>query len=125
MWYGKVAIILTIFSFFTLFFMYYVNTYYNNTAIAANWNLSAVQHLVHLFADLTQLNAGQDPNPALIFGDFLVGSTVLFSVLSGGGVTTIMQGIPFFNNDMLMLVQIIYGSSCGLLWVYVIANRSL
>lgn len=125
MWYGKVAIILTLFSFFTLFFMYYVNTYYGSAAIATNWNLTGVQHLVNLFSDLTQLNAGQDPNPALIFGDFLVGSTVLFSVLSGGGVTTIMQGIPFFNNDMLMLVQIIYGSSCGLLWVYVIANRSL
>lgn len=125
MWYGKVALIMVLFSFATLFMMFYVNTYFNNAAISANWNLAAVQNLATTFHTLTNLNAGQNPNPALIFGDFLVGATVLFSILSGGGVTTILQGIPFFDGNMLFLVQILYGSSCGVLWVYVIANRSL
>lgn len=125
MWYGKVALILVLFSFATLFMMFYVNTYFNNAAIASNWNLTAVKNLATTFSALTNLNAGQSPNPALLFGDFLVGATVLFSVLSGGGVTTILQGVPFFDGNMLLLVQILYGSACGILWVYVIANRSL
>lgn len=125
MWYGKVAIIMVLFSFATLFMMYYINTVFNVAAISSNWNLTKVQQLVTSFSTLTNLNAGQNPNPSLIFGDFLVGATVLFSVLSGGGVTTILQGIPFFDSNIQAFVQIIYGSSCGLLWIYVIANRSL
>lgn len=118
---------MTLFSFATLFGMYEISTLYPTSDMAAksNWNLTAVRSLVSTFSTLTNINAGQNPNPALIFGDFLVGATVLFSVLSGGGVTTILQGVPFFDGNILMLVQILYGSSCGILWVYVIANRSL
>src|SRR5690242_5130482 len=123
MWYGKVALIMVLFSFATLFIMYYVNTYYNNPNISANWNVAKVRELVGNFTSLQNLNAGQNPNPALIFGDFLVGATVLFSVLTGGGVTTILSGFPWFDTNLQYIVQIIYGSSCGLLWVYVIANR--
>ncbi len=125
MWYGKLAIILVLFSFATLFMMYYVNLAFNNAAISANWNLVGVEKLVTSFSTLSNLNAGQNPNPALIFGDFLVGATVLFSILSGGGVTTILQGVPFFDSNIQALVQILYGSACGALWVYVIANRSI
>jgi hypothetical protein len=127
MWYGKCAIIMTIFSFASLFSMYFISTLEPTSDMASNpnWNLAQVQKLATSLSALTNLNAGQSPNPALLFGDFLVGATVLFSVLSGGGVTTILQGIPGFSITMLYLVQIVYGSSCALLWVYVISNRSL
>lgn len=125
MWYGKVAIIMFLFSFATTFGMYYVNTLYNQSAISANWGLTQVQTLASSWHSLQNVNGGQNPNPALIFGDFLVGATVLFNTLAGGGVTAVLQGIPGIDISVIYLVQIIYGSSSILLWVYVVANRSL
>lgn len=125
MWYGKVAIVLFLLSFCLTFGMYYINTLYNQPAISANWGLSQVQSLANSWSSVSNVNNGQNPNPALIFGDFITGLTVLLNTLAGGGVTTVLQGIPGIDNSIILLVQIIYGSSSILLWVYVVSNRSL
>lgn len=118
---------MVLFSFASLFGLYYMSILFPSSDLATknNWNLAAVQKLSSSMAVLTNLNGGQNPNPALVFGDFLVGATVLFSVLSGGGVTTLFMAVPNFDANMGYLVQIMYGSACAVLWVYVIANRSL
>lgn len=125
MWYGKVAIVMFIFSFALTFGMYYINTLYNQPAISANWGLSQIQSLASSWSSVSNVNGGQDPNPALIFGDFITGITVLLNTLAGGGVTTVLQGIPGVDSSVILLVQIMYGSASILLWVYVVANRSL
>ena len=125
MWYGKVAIVMFLFSFSLTFGMYYISTLYNPSNILNNWGLTQVQTLANSWSSLTNVNGGQNPNPALVFGDFLTGATVLFNTLAGGGVTAVLQGIPGIDNSILLLVQIIYGSSSILLWIYVIAFRSL
>ena len=125
MWYGKIAIILFLFSFSLTFGMYYINLMYNQSAISHNWGLSQVQALASSFSSVSNQNGGQNPNPALIFGDFIIGLTVLFNTLAGGGVTTVLQGIPGVDSSVTLLVQIIYGSASIILWVYVAANRSI
>ena len=84
-----------------------------------------MQTLASSWSSVSNQNGGQNPNPALIFGDFITGLTVLLNTLAGGGVTTILQGIPGVDSSVILLVQIMYGSASILLWVYVVANRSL
>ena len=125
MWYGKLSIIMFLFSFSLLFGLYYINTLYNVQAISQNWGLAQVQKLATSWSSVSNLNGGNSPNPALIFGDFIVGLTVLLNILAGGGVTTILQGIPGVDNSVLLLVQILYGSSTVMLWIYIVAFRSV
>ena len=125
MWYGKLSIIMFLLSFSLLFGMYYINTLYNVPAISQNWGLAQVQKLATSWSSVSNLNGGNSPNPALIFGDFIVGLTVLLNILAGGGVTTILQGIPGVDNSVFLLVQILYGSSTVMLWIYVVAFRSV
>lgn len=115
-----------LFSTAVLFGMYYANTFFQNPTISANWNYSAVNNTATSLNSLSHLNNGQDPNPALVFGDFLIGVTVLFAVLiSGGGITGILAAIPGVDLSVIALVQILYGSSSALLWVYIISFRSV
>ena len=126
---------MTIFSFSVTFGMYYMSTLgntYNPNGILNNWTAQQVKAMAGNYSSISNLNNGQDPNPALIFGDFITGLTVLLNALSivgnaalGGGLASILQGIPGFSQNEIFILQIIYGSSEALLWVYVVANRSL
>lgn len=96
------------------------------------WTQQHIQVLAQNYSSISYLNNGQLPNAALIFGDFIVGLTVLLNALAlagnsvlGGGLASVLQGIPGIDQNITWLVQIIYGSSEVLLWVYVVANRSL
>lgn len=122
-----------IFSFATTFGMYYINEIYNQPAITHNWGLSRVQALVNSTSSLQNLNGGQSPNPALVFGDFLIGVTVLFNLLgtiavagfAGGGLAAVLSGFPGFSIEMQWITMIIYGSSSACLWIYIISFRSV
>lgn len=127
MWYGKLAIIMTIFAFAIAFSMYFVSLSFptSDAATQASWNSTRISSIQTSLSTLQNMNAGQNPNPALLFGDFLVGATVLFNILSLADITHMLTSFPFWNANMNLAVQIIYGSACGALWVYIIANRSI
>lgn len=133
MWYGKIAIIMTIFSFAVTFGMYEMSTIVTPPAGASNnWTQKMVQNLAGNYSSVSNFNNGQSPNAALIFGDFITGLTVLLNAIAivgnaalGGGPASILQGIPGIDQNFTWLIQIIYGSSEVLLWIYVVSNRSL
>ena len=134
MWYGKVAIIMTVFSIAVSIGMYQMILLYPNAITSPNiaWTQSHLQAMAGNYSSISNLNGGQDPNPALIFGDFIVGITVLLNAIAvagnaifGGGLASILQGIPGFDQTQVFIVQILYGSSEAFLWIYVVANRSL
>ena len=136
MWYGKIAIIMTIFSLSISWAAFEVISLYPNTNIATSpnvaWTQTHVQAMAGNYSSIVNLNNGQTPNPALIFGDFITGLTVLLNAIQiagnaalGGGLSSVLQGIPGIDQNITWLVQIIYGSSEVFLWVYVVANRSL
>lgn len=132
MWLGKVAIIMFIFNFCVLYGMYFGNQIWNNPNISSNWNEQLVNQTSVKLGSLTNLNNGKSPDPELVFGDFLIGVTVAFNVLAsvasafvGGGLASMLLGIPGFNISMSYIVQIIYGASSALLWVYIVSFRSL
>ena len=123
---------MTIFSFAITFGLYEISTLYPNSGIANNWTQTMVQNMATSYSSVSNFNNGTNPNPALIFGDFIVGLTVLLNAIAivgnaalGGGPASILQGIPGIDQNFTWLVQIIYGSSEVLLWVYVVSNRSL
>lgn len=122
MWLGKVAIICYVFSLFVLFFGYYLNTIFQDPVLTANTNITynALNTLAASFA----LN--QQINTSLIFGDFIAGLTVLFGILTGGPITELMTlGIPFMDGSIQLLFRIVFALSSVLLWIYIVANRSV
>ena len=125
MWYGKIAIILFLFSGALQFSMYFVNTVFANTAIDNNYSYTIVSGFSANYSQISHFTGGRDPNPLLYFGDFLIGLTVLFNILTGASIITILNSLPGFGIPMQLLVQILYGTSSAVLWVYVVANRSI
>lgn len=122
MWLGKIAIIMYVFSLFTLFFGYYLNQIFQDPILTANTNITynALTTLASSFALNQQINS------ALIFGDFIAGVTVLFGILTGGPVTELMTlGIPFLDGSIQLLFRLIFALSDVLLWIYIVANRSV
>lgn len=134
MWYGKIAIIMTLFSIGVSIGMYQVTTLYPNVINSPNvaWTQQHIKDMAGNYTSISNLNNGQNPNPALIFGDFIVGLTVVLNAIAvagnavfGGGPSSVLQGFPQIDITTTWLIQIIYGLSLGLLWVYIAANRSL
>lgn len=133
MWYGKLALIMTIFSCALSWGLYEMSTVI--TAPSGGniaWQQAHIQAMASNYSSISNLNNGQDPNPALIFGDFITGVTVLLNAIAvagnsvlGGGLSSVLQGIPGIDQNITWVVQIIYGSSEVLLWIYVVSNRSL
>lgn len=119
--------IMIIFSFAVTFSMYFVSLAFpgSDEASQAEWNASRISSLRTGLSDLQNLNNNTNPNPALLFGDFLVGVKVLFNMFTLGDITNLLTNFPFWNDNMNILIQIMYGSACVVLWVYVVANRSL
>lgn len=132
MWYGKIAIIMTIFSISLSWAMYEIGTIYPISNPNTAWTQAHITAMAGNYSAIQNLNGGNSPNPALIFGDFISGLTVLLNALTiagnaalGGGLASVLQGIPGIDNNITLLVQVIYGSSEVLLWVYIVAFRSV
>ena len=125
MWYGKIAIIMFLFSVGMLFAGYYLNTIFNNANLNANTNVS--YNAINTLANSFHLNQGV--NSSLIFGDFIAALTVLFDpttgILFGGTITSAFSLVPYIDFSLQLLIRIIWASSQVFLWLYVVANRSL
>ena len=114
-----------VFSLSLSFGMYYINLQYNSTFVPAYFGLAQVQGLVANFTGVNQQTGGSSPNAALLFGDFLIAATVVFNSLLGGGIVAVLSAVPNVDISVIYLIQIIYGTSSIMLWVYIISNRSI
>lgn len=112
--------------------MYEIGTLYPLPSNNDAWTESHIKAMVGNYSSISNLNGGNSPSPALIFGDFITGLTVLLNALLlagnsvlGGGLSSVLHGIPGIDYNISLLVQVVYGSAETLLWIYVVANRSL
>ena len=121
MWAGKVAIIMYLFSIGCLFGGYYANQVFNNTTLNNNQALTynSLQTLAGSF------NLNQQINTNLIFGDFIAGLTVLFSIVTGTTIASAFSVFPFVGAAEMLLIQITFALSSALLWIYIVSNRSV
>lgn len=121
MWLGKIPWIMYIFSVFIMFFGYYTNQVFNNSAIASN--SSYTYNALHTLASSYTISQGI--NTSLIFGDFLAGLTVVFGILTGNTISSALAGAPYISGDILLLIQIIFSLSSVALWVFIVAFRDM
>lgn len=124
MWAGKIAIILYMFSISVLFFGYYLNTYFNNPNITNTQYFGGNPYnALNTLANSYHIN--QQINTSLIFGDFIAALTVLFGILTGSTISGMTTMLPFVDTSIQLLVQIVFSLSSVLLWIYIVANRSV
>ena len=125
MWAGKIAIILYLFSVSVLFFGYYLNTYFNNPNIT-NTQYFGGNPYSAMSTLASSYHINQQINTSLIFGDFIAALTVIFGILTGSTISGMLSLLPWgTDTGISLLVQIVFSFSSVLLWVYIVANRSV
>ena len=118
MWFGKIAIILYVFSVATLFAGYWVNQIFQNPSLNS-LTYSAIEAL----STKNEIDPGI--NIDLVFGDFIAGLTVVFGILTGDTIASAFSIFPFVDTAVMLLIRIIFTLASAMLWVYIVANRSL
>ena len=61
----------------------------------------------------------------LIFGDFVSGVRVLFSIMTGGTITDALSGLPHFDFVWILIVRVLFTLGSSFLWIYLITGRSI
>lgn len=129
---GNVAIMMYLFSIGMVFFGYYVNELFPTATLSAastNMTGSKTQTFTsQTLQDLTnnyQATLQQQPNPLLIFGDFISGIKILFSVLTGVAIgdALITSGIPFVDFHVQVLIALVFSVSSFFLWLHILTGR--
>ncbi|QDI74083.1 hypothetical protein [Nitrosopumilus spindle-shaped virus] len=118
MWFGKIAIIMYIFSTALLFSGYYLDIVFNED----NFNNATYAALDAL---ANKNNIDQTLSADLIFGDFIAGVKVLFGIVTGDTLTDAFHLLPNFSAEWDLLIRLIFTLSSALLWVFVVTGRSL
>lgn len=129
MWYGKVAIILYLFSLAIVFMTFYLNTnIFNDASITNGMTYQSLQALTNS----TYSFANQQVDAALIFGDFVHVFQFIAALFTGGifaqsfGSTGIMVQSGFAYDAYLELfTTLMFDSATVFLVLYIISNRSL
>ena len=125
MWFGKLAVVMFIFSFATLFSTYYLNQVFNDPGINQSTTYKSLHDLVGSF------NPNISPNSTLIFGDFISAFNLLTNLMSGGvfgevfGGSGVMVSSGFFDSSLQLLMALMFDSSCLFFILYIISNRSI
>lgn len=118
MWFGKVAIIMYLFSISLLFTGYYLDEVFQQD-----------QFTGASFAALDEIAGKNTVNESisseLIFGDFIAGAKVLFGVVTAEPITQAFHLLPGFNAEWDLLVRLIFSLSSIFLWIYIITGRSI
>ena len=122
MWYGKVCVILFIFSFSLLFGGYYANTIFHYSVLNP-LTRDSIQSIINSFTISPQINS------AFIFGDFVSAFNILESLFSGSIFTTSLNLIAgnsgFVDVSVKILMMLIWNSACLFFILYIISNRSI
>lgn len=122
MWYGKISIILFVFSIATLFMTYYVNQIFNDPFLSNSATYSSLSSIMGTFKFNQQINTN------LIFGDFISVFQLLGSLMSGSIFTsslTIIQSSGFADLSVGLLMGILFDSATLFLLLYIVSNRSV
>lgn len=122
MWYGKISIILFVFSIGILFSSYYLNQIFQDPVISSSATYTSLQTIMGSFAFNQQVNTG------LIFGDFISAFTLIGSLMSGSIFTdslTLVQNSGFADASVGLLMGIMFDSATLFLLIYIISNRSI
>ncbi len=129
---GNVAIMMYLFSIGMVFFGYYVNELFPTTTLTeATTNMTGTK--THTFTSETldglknnyQATIQQQPNPLLIFGDFITGLKIIFSIVSGIAIgdALVTSGIPFVDFHVQVLIALIFSVSSFFLWLHILTGR--
>lgn len=127
MWYGKLAIILFMFSVSLLFSSYFINQVFNDPFITNSVTNQSLKTLAGTFQFNQQIDA------QFIFGDFNAVKNVIFALMTGGGAFTqafgdhgITHGLEYSASDFVsILMGLLFNSSVVFLILYIVSNRSL
>lgn len=122
MWYGKISIILFVFSLGILFSSYYLNQVFNDPVISSSATYTSLQSIMGTFTFNQQINT------SLIFGDFLSVFQLLGSLMSGSVFTsslTIIQNSGFADLSVGLLMGLLFDSATLFLLLYIVSNRSI
>ena len=122
MWYGKISIILFVFSLGILFSSYYLNQIFNDPVLSSSATYTSLNTIMGTFSFNQQINTN------LIFGDFLSAFTLLGSLMSGSVFTTsltIIQSSGFADLSVGLLMGLLFDSASLFLLLYIVSNRSI
>lgn len=118
MWFGKIAIIMYLFSVSLLFSGYFIDQAYGLNLFTGITFDS--------LDDLASKNAvDEEISIDLVFGDFVAGVRVVFGIVTGDTIAQAFALIPSFNETFMLLVRIIFSLSSAMLWVFIVTGRSL
>ena len=118
MWFGKIAIIMYLFSCGLLFSGYFIDQAYGQD-LFGDATFEALDTL------LNKNQVDQEVSAELIFGDFIAGARVVFGIITGDTIAQAFNLIPSFDEIWMLLVRLLFTLSSALLWVFVIVGRSL
>lgn len=118
MWLGKISIILYLFSVGVLFGGYYIDT-------ALGENLFQGSSYDSLIAIANRNDINESISAELIYGDFIAGVRVLFSIMTGETITDAMSSLPHFDASWLLILRVLFTLGSSFLWIYLITGRSI
>lgn len=126
MWYGKLSIIIYVFSLALLFGGYYANQVFNDPSLSTpNTTYSYLSSLMN-----SKYRFSQSPNAALILGDFITTFQLIGSLMSGDLLSqsqTMLQGSGFggYGEAVMLLQGLLFDSATFFLLLYIISFRSI
>jgi len=128
MWYGKISIILYVFSLAILFSTYFFNQIFNDPALSASVSEKGLEGLMK-----TTYSFNQTVNTSFLFGDFYNTYLVLEGLFTGGifqqvfseGGVLDQSGLTVANIYLQILMGLLFDSATVFFILYIISNRSI
>lgn len=124
MWYGKISIILYVFSLAMLFGSYYINQIFNDPVVSQSATYTSLQTIMGTFGT----PSASSINVSLIFGDFMSVFTLIASLMSGSVFSssmTVLGNSGFADLSVGLFMGLLFDSATLFLVLYIISNRSL
>ena len=119
MWFGKVAVIMYIFSLSLMFAGYFMET----TLGDGSFNEDS------LYAQLVIISNSFNPDANIsveaIFGDFIAGVKVLFGIMTGQTIADAFMLFPAMSMEWLLLIRVLFTASSIFLWIFIVTGRSV
>lgn len=127
MWFGKVGLIMWIFSFAILFSTGYLNQIFADPWITNNVTYNSIN------STLPSLKFNLDVNSGLIFGDFINTFKFLGNLITGGYFTQVFgnggligqTGFGGIDQWFSLLLALMFDAGTLFFLLYIISNRSI
>lgn len=126
MWYGKVSIILYVFSLSFMVSSYYLNQVFNDPLISNSATYQSLNATAHAFTFSPEVNTN------FIFGDFITVMTLIGNIMSGGYFETVFGDAGIIHGaggpadiSLSLIMGLLFDSATFFLILYIVSNRSL